>query len=298
MADSRAWAERFFGQLGRQSPAEEPALEQALASQIQQARARWPAVSDQLDPFLDHLAGVIPAGADAARSLGALKVSDLYLAFHCCAGDAAAVAAFEQLLVTVVQAALARINTPAALRDEVAQVLRERMLVGGAGWSPALAAYAGRGSLAGFVRISALREAYRHAEQQRRWAPDEEQQLARLAAPDADPELGYLKALYRERFKEAFAAAMAALEPRQRNILRHYYLDGLSIDQIGALYHVHRATAARQLQRIRDELGAATRQSLMQGLAVDPAECDSIMRLIESRLEVSICSLLDDGEKK
>ena len=26
------------------------------------------------------------------------------------------------------------------------------------------------------------------------------------------------------------------LAPRQRNILRHYYLDGMSIDQIGALY--------------------------------------------------------------
>ena len=41
------------------------------------------------------------------------------------------------------------------------------------------------------------------------------------------------------------AEAFAALESRERNLLRYALGDGLSVDAIGTLYRVHRATAAR-----------------------------------------------------
>jgi DNA-directed RNA polymerase specialized sigma24 family protein len=40
------------------------------------------------------------------------------------------------------------------------------------------------------------------------------------------------------------AAAMDAMPPLERAVLRYQVVDGLSIDEIGALYDVHRATAA------------------------------------------------------
>ena len=272
-----------------------PALADHLDRRLQEATDRWPSVGKDLDGFAAHLAGLVPVETDDVQAcLLGLRVPDLYLAYHCSRGDAAAVAAFEELSRPVTDAALARINTPPSLQDEVRQVLRERLLVGVGGRPPALAAYAGRGSLKSWIRISALREVYRYAEQSKRWSQEEDEQLARAAAPDGDPELSYLKAHYRQLFKEAFARAMGGLEPRQRNILRHYYLDGMSIDQIGALYRFHRATAARELGRIRAALQEGTRQAMMDGLRVGPGECDSILRLIESRMEVSICTLLDE----
>lgn len=65
-------------------------------------------------------------------------------------------------------------------------------------------------------------------------------------------------------------------------------MERLGIDEIAGIYRVHRATAARWLARIRERLYTGTRTELMQRLAVDPREFDSVMRLIRSRLDASI----------
>jgi len=293
-ATEQTWGDLFAAALPGSPPCA-PSLARTVTRKVKDAVDRWPSMAGGAEPFLAHLAALVPQDVDDLEAyLGGLRVADLYLAFHCSHGDPVAVEAFEQTCLPQTEAVMARVNTPAALRDEVRQILRERLLVGVSGRPPSLASYAGRGSLNSWVRISALREVYRYAEQHRRWSQVEDDELERVAAPDNDPELAYLKSHYRQLFKEAFAAAMAALSPRQRNILRHYYLDGMSIDQIGALYRFHRATAARELGRIRRALLEGTRQAMMDGLRVGPGECESILRLIESRMEVSICSLLDD----
>jgi RNA polymerase sigma-70 factor (ECF subfamily) len=69
-------------------------------------------------------------------------------------------------------------------------------------------------------------------------------------------------------------------------------LRGLGIDQIAALHGVHRATAARRLERAREALLVATRKSLMSRLSIDSAEFESLMDLIRSRLDVSIQRIL------
>ncbi|MFY0535383.1 hypothetical protein [Nannocystis pusilla] len=52
---------------------------------------------------------------------------------------------------------------------------------------------------------------------------------------------------------------MAELDEQARNLLRQHLLDGLSIDQIAGLQRVHRATAARRLVRVREDLAQRTR---------------------------------------
>jgi RNA polymerase sigma-70 factor (ECF subfamily) len=51
---------------------------------------------------------------------------------------------------------------------------------------------------------------------------------------------------------------------------------------------VHRGTAARWLDRCTRALLSATRRTLANRLRVDRADVDSILRLVRSRLEVSI----------
>jgi|GEM_PF-4314550 len=51
-----------------------------------------------------------------------------------------------------------------------------------------------------------------------------------------DPEIAYLKQRYRDEFREAFVAALGALDERQRNVLRQHHLDGMTIDQLGSLH--------------------------------------------------------------
>ena len=61
--------------------------------------------------------------------------------------------------------------------------------------------------------------------------------LLTLGANLGDPAIGLGLFPSRTQFKGAFAEAMATLTTRERNILRHQVLDGLTLDQIGAIYN-------------------------------------------------------------
>src|SRR5207244_2979359 len=112
--------------------------------------------------------------------------------------------------------------------------------------------------------------------------------LAMLPEPGADPELALLKRQHVAHFKAAFAEAVAALGSSDRVVLRQHLVERLTIDQIGALYHLHRATAARRLARAREALLAATRVALARRLGLPPAELENLLELMASRLEASM----------
>ena len=87
------------------------------------------------------------------------------------------------------------------------------------------------------------------------------------------------------------------LDARARNLLRLHHLGGATLEQLAAMYGVHRATAVRWLADARAALARGTRRRLTASLDVSPAELDSILAMIGSRLEASVGRLLaDDGE--
>ena len=66
----------------------------------------------------------------------------------------------------------------------------------------------------------------------------------------------------------------------------------MTIDEIAAAFGIHRATAARRVTSARDKLLADTRRRLLEKLSLESRELDSIFRLIESRLHISMGRLL------
>ena len=72
-------------------------------------------------------------------------------------------------------------------------------------------------------------------------------------------------------------------------------IDKLSIDEIGAAHRTHRTTAARWLREIRAKLAARTRDLLAAALRLPDQELDSVMRLVRSRLELSVSRLLGEA---
>ncbi len=86
--------------------------------------------------------------------------------------------------------------------------------------------------------------------------------------------------------------ALGDLSHRQRNVLRQHTVFGVTIDGLAVMYRVHRATAARWLDGAREALLAGTRRELMARLHLSPGTLDSIMRLIESQIEISVRRLL------
>ena len=217
--------------------------------------------------------------------------ADLELARALAREDAAALEEFERTTLPAVERGLGGLRLSSDARAELMQTLREKMLVMKEG-RRGIEAYDGRAPLAIWLRVCAARLALRHLDRERRTAHVDDGELEQIAPGVPDPELAYLRRHYGAQFRAAFSAAVRELAPRERNLLRHAVLDGLGIDQIAAIYHVHRATAARQLERARRALIAGTREHMRAALRVSDVELDSILRGLASLADVTLRSEL------
>jgi RNA polymerase sigma-70 factor, ECF subfamily len=261
-------------------------LEPLLREHASTARAAYPALA------LDELAFAAELGRRStehdASSLQRLHAADLYLACAAGAGERAAASALDRRIVPEIEVALRRMRLAPATHDDVVQQLRAELLTPGG----ALASYAGRGDLGGWVRVVATRLALRRVGVASRELELDDAALAHLPAAELDPRAAHLRQLYTGALKAAVADALAALEPRQRNLLRQHLLDELSIDELAAIYQVHRATCARWLSDAREQVRKQTRRRLLERLGTPAAELDSILRYLDSDLELSLPRLL------
>jgi RNA polymerase sigma-70 factor (ECF subfamily) len=272
-----------------------PDLADVLADHLADGRATWPQVALADDDYVRHLAGAVRdrSGESAERVVRTMPAADLYLAAACSAGDARAIEVFRDALWPQVHDVLARLGATAAQLDETEQRVLEMLFVAAPDARPQIAGYSGRGRLRSWLRSIGVRTGRRLMGTSAAGGNDD---LDRMPAAVDDPQLVLLRTQYSGTFRAALVAAFGALTDRQRNLLRQYHLDELTIDQLGALYHVNRATAARWVIGARAALLDETRSRLAAELAISTGEVDSIIRLVRSRIDVSIRDLLgDDG---
>jgi RNA polymerase sigma-70 factor, ECF subfamily len=267
----------------------------AWASTLATARAEWPDVRFDDAKLADFIGARLAAsGADLESALAAIPAGDLALAAACAAQEPTAHAAFDSILAEV-DAAGAATRASKDIVDEVKQLLRVQLLVPRDDKPAGIAGYKGKGPLRGWVRITATRELIRHLKKAQRAAPVDRALDEALAADGADPILEGLKGEYRAQFATALREAIAELGVEDRTLLRQQIVDQLSIDELGAAYGVHRATAARWLNRARGALVTATRGRLAARLALPVEEVDSVIRLVQSRLDASVVRYLRES---
>jgi RNA polymerase sigma-70 factor (ECF subfamily) len=257
-----------------------------VASVWERARVAHPAIAVD-DVTLMTFAG---ARTPSVAELVERHVEDLYLACACAAGDRAALATLERDVLPGVARGLGGIASSDDSRREVVQMLREQMLVGE---TPGIAGYDGRAPLLVWLRVCAVRMGLRVAQREQRALELDDDHLDQLAPGVPDPALALMQQQYGAQFRTAFREATASLEPRERNLLRHAVLHALGIDQIAAIYHVHRATAARQIKQAREKLVAATRERMRIALGVGETELDSIFRVLVSMANVTLREILE-----
>ena len=264
-----------------------PGLAGALADAIEGAAAAWPGLAVDRTGFAAYLGRRIPSDVEPVAALRARRASELYLAFACLAGDPAACRELDARYLAELARQLREQGIAPEVVAETVQRVRVQLLTGD---RPGLASYSGLGPLHGWLRITGLRAAIR-VQRRGRVDPTEDVTEA-LADTAADPALQYQRRLYEAEFRVAFGQAIAALSVRERNLLKQSVLYGATIDDLGALYRVHRATAARWLAAARERLAESTRQYLIAQLQIPPSDYDSIVHLIRSQLDVSVARLL------
>jgi RNA polymerase sigma-70 factor, ECF subfamily len=95
----------------------------------------------------------------------------------------------------------------------------------------------------------------------------------RTESAPADPD----REMFIGRFDRALSGALAGLAPRERMILACYYVDQLTLAEIGRLLREHESTVSRQLERMRRALREGVTQALQRdmpacnGRAAEPA---------------------------
>ncbi len=248
--------------------------EDEVREHVEAARAAWPELV-----WDDALYAAWLSKADPAAPFTSYDPKEVVLCWAAGRGDPEAHRCFEIHYVSLVPTALSRFRESTAFVEEVAQRVRVKLLVvRGAELAP-IAEYAFSGSLAGLVRVSAVREALSLRRGDKPEAPIEE--LDGLAG-EHDPELSFLKTRYAAEFEQAFAAALAELPSRERQLLRMSISVKASIDDIARVFQTHRATAARWLNNAREALASNTRRHLQVKLGLGEQELTSLLRLVRT----------------
>ncbi len=256
-----------------------------MRSAFEAGEAAWPGCRLSLAAFRERLDA---AGIDDVQLRA--QPDGLFLAVACAAGDVAAVAHFERAFFPKLGPQLARFALSADAEDELRQLLRIKLLTGP---TPKIAEYRGNGPLGAWVRVCAVRLALDAKESEAAKARREEQEeLTTIVALSVSPEIAVAKGEPQQLFQAALEEALAGLEPRDKTLLRMHFLDGMSVDEIGVVFRVHRATAARWLVAIRGRIFEQVSKRVALEMPSSSSEFRSLVRLVYSDVRLSIGRVL------
>jgi RNA polymerase sigma-70 factor (ECF subfamily) len=268
-------------------------LDRRLWTLVAEGRAAWPELPVDAVDVVAFVARQVTADL-AEAALDGLRPADLYLACGCAKQLPRAISAFDRDYMREVDVALARMRIAPARVLDVKQLVRQRLFVGGgtAGAPTSrgkIAEYGGRGDLRRWVRSVAVRTCLNDLRKgKREILVDDDQLIAQHAIAADDPEVEYMKRTYASEFKAAFSEALGKLGSREQTLLRYHHVDGLNIDEIGAIYRVHRVTAFRWLEKAKEILVRGTLETLRGRLQLPPGELDSVLRMIRSQIHLSL----------
>jgi RNA polymerase sigma-70 factor (ECF subfamily) len=262
-----------------------------LAALRDRARAAYPEIAVDEATFFAELARRLGTTADPDQ-LARVRGDHVHLAIACAAGDEVAIRKFEDEFLDEVDATAHRLGATSDQLDELRSFARRILFVTEPTRPAALGEYAGRGDLRSYVRVIATRELVRAIGKGRREVPVAAESFLDKLSPASSPVAGFLRDTYRADVDAAIRAALAELPEDARALLRYSVIDGWTVDRIGALFGIHRATAARRVAAARELLGENIRAQLSARLAISIDDVDSVVRLVQSRIDVSLERML------
>jgi len=283
-------AQAFFG--GKESVAVPSGFESELREYLRAARSAGSDFSVGDLEFVRYVA----ARARDGRLPPTEYAPDLLLACACSQGIASAIETFRERFLPVMARVLARRKAPAHVADDVQQIVQQRLLVGEtAGEVSKIAGYRGSGPLRTWVASAAATTLLMHQRSVRRRHEEAHGSQGSEPGVPLEPELELMRRRYAPQLENALAEALNLLSERQRTLLRLHWGENMTVDVLGSIYGVSRSTAARWVTDARRALGIKTREILQQTLECSTSECDSLVALVKSRIELSILRRLRDA---
>jgi RNA polymerase sigma-70 factor, ECF subfamily len=241
---------------------------------------RWPTIELSFEAFAAHCRQTLDSGRQRP-----VEAADLYLCCACAAAQPEALRVFERDGQSVAKAAIRRIDSDEDFVRDTLQELWSRLLVGS---EARVRSYSGQGPLHAWLRVAATRLALDRRRARKRGARREVALSDTLEAVPFSPEASLLKARFGDSFRDALRTAVAGLSKQARNVLRMHVVGHCSIDEIGRAYNVHRATAARWIDRSRSTIYARVRDQLGEQHPLTDSEFRSLAGLMGPELQLSL----------
>jgi RNA polymerase sigma-70 factor, ECF subfamily len=261
-------------------------VEQAVHDAMRSGEEAWPGLTLTREQFTAW----VQARGIALEALRA-RGGDLYLAAACGTGDRRAFELFDRAFLQAPGPRAGSATLSPEQLDELRQRLRVRLLTGP---TPRVATFQGNGPLGAWVRVAAARMAVDLMRDERPGGQRDSALVDALVDAGANPELVMARQEHQAEFKEALEDCIASLGARAKTLLRMTFVDKVSIDEIGVVYRVHRATVARWLVAIRREVFECLCKRLSIKLQSSPSEVASLVRLVRSRVDLSLARLLGE----
>lgn len=281
----------FSAALGteRASEISRDALRSAASALVTAAHAELPELTAGA-AFLQHAALHLRGGDSLLEAIAAVRAGDLLLASVCAAGEVRAIAVFLRRYEDDVLRAARRLGAAGVDPQDLVQELARRAFSGS---SPKIAEYSGRGDLRAWVRIVATRLALDLARLKRNSErPTEGSVFEGIADASEAPDLAYFRRLYQKEVRAALEAAAQTLSVEDRAALRDHHVLGMSIDDVASAQGIHRATAARRVQRAREALVDNVRRILDERHGLAGRDLISVMNLVRSQMNITMGRLL------
>jgi RNA polymerase sigma-70 factor, ECF subfamily len=280
------------GRGGSLEPWADPELGSVLVTACVRGRSSFAQIALDDLTFVRYLARVLEREALDGTAVSALPLEDLYLACACVEGCAAAVTIFAARYRGTIRDSIGGI-IPGAESEDVREQLIQALLVGSPMGPPKIATYSGRAALERWLAVAARRAALMWLRQNQT-----EMRVRRASAADSvggnngNLETTYIKERYRGEFERALSEALARLPERQRVLLRLYMVNGVTVERIATMFKVGKATVSRWMAAARSALLDDIKETLRKRLGTSSDELASLARMVASRLEVTLPSLL------
>jgi RNA polymerase sigma-70 factor, ECF subfamily len=265
-------------------------VERSLELVLRRGRTAWPDLNVEPGTFMAFLAQRIKTGARERALLDFPHAEDLYLSCACISALPGALRVFEDLHFKNLPSHLAQLTPTRDILEEVEQTLRAKLFVAMEGAQPGLVAYAGRGPLGAWFRVTALHTALKLL----RAEMNELRLEARAVVepPPADPEHELVRARTRAELEETLRDVLSQLPARERSLLRLHFVNGSTLEELTRAFNVSRATVVRWIANARQSVLQETQRRMVERLKLSPSELSSTFRITRSDWALSLESVM------
>lgn len=291
-------------------------VEKCSFQSYQKARDTFPTVQLDFPAFMGRVADLLdqyvvtPWIANHASQgeleecatcfLDKLKWKELYLTTACASGNESAWELFQSLYADCILKVAYSCSENASDAHELADTLMGDLFLPAdsqhSSASSKIAQYHGIGSLEGWLRVIVTRMRIDRVRSSRKQVPLDELPAEPQQPADSFNAAGLVEMKEQQiavsALTESLESALSLLDDQDKLLIKLYYLQHVSLKELGKLFKVHESTVSRRVEQICRKLQKSVERRLREALHVRPGEIQYIIQAGLSQHEIDLKQIL------